>query len=365
METTAALPSLFESSRRSVRKGPDRKTWQSSGGGSTPQGPWRPSRREFLGAAAAVLAGAAIFGVTRGRSSQPGRGAETPPQKSNLYTGWERYANRNLPRETVMDIARDLAADTEYPGFSEVGQMVVEANTRNGSIDPRIKPLSTVEDLRIGLLKDLSHQQGALARLEVKNTTTGIEGEFKPKGEAEFQQGFFTRVTEPNVLTVILDSSSYVAPEMAKKLLIVKEFSHLLLIAEHKKAIAAQVLQNFDVRFKNPAFDIEDVLYSSGQDKPDFNNIPSLTDLFNHTRIDWDGAGYWYVIRALGKMMAKGVFSSKDLDILNSNVAAFQAARKDGLLIEQGSGDYVWKQGIGPFSPEWTAIGRAVLWNRN
>lgn len=370
MEITATSPSVLESSRKNRRRGPDKNTWQKSNNSSG--GPWRPSRREFLGAAAALLGGAAIFGIHKARSEGD---QQSPPQATakpegvlpkrveSAYNGWERYENSNLPKEVVMGIARDLASNTEYPGFAEVGSLLIEANTTNGSLAPRIRPLNTQEDLRISLLRSMAQKMGAVAYLEIDNTSIGTEGEFKLKGGGEFRPGLFTRIEDPTKIQAILDSNTAFAPDEAKRLLIVKELSHLLLITEHKRAIMSQVLQDYDIRLKDPTLDLEDILYVSALDKPHFKNIPSLTDLFDNAGLDIDGGGYWYILKALGKMISRGLLKGEDLVVLNSNVQAFEAAKRRGLLIERGKGEFDWKEGIGPFSPEWTAIGRAVLRN--
>jgi hypothetical protein len=60
-------------------------------------------------------------------------------------------------------------------------------------------------------------------------------------------------------------------------------------------------------------------------------------------------------------MRSEGALSSRDLGVLESNNKAFEGARSVGILEEKGKGNFVWKEGIGPFSPEWTSIVRPIL----
>lgn len=300
-------------------------------------------------------------------SPQPSneRSGSVVPIGEGPFAHWERYVNGSVPTDNVLQIAARLRQNKMYPGFSEVADVMTSVNTDPTALTNLLGIAAPQTPVGIKL-QDSATTSGFTASLAIKPKNIQIiAGEIRDKKTGKLRKVNLTKVDEIEFVEVELDNSLKTAPDALRELLIVKEYSQLLYINELKQKIREQVSANLDiVEPKNPSPNLETFLYVNGTSKaiaPEAD-IPSMGDLFDHTLRYMDGAGYWHIMRAYGKMrrqkLSNGNLMIPD-DAANSYWAsdnfAFENALKQGLLIES-NGEFTWKEGIGPFSPEWTSI---------
>jgi hypothetical protein len=162
-------------------------------------------------------------------------------------------------------------------------------------------------------------------------------------------------------LTVHLDNTFYLASDVAKKFILVKEFSHLLYVQQHARLITEQILAQFEISAPE-GVNLPLLFWSNGQLKGISRNIPSLGDYFDNAFFDFDGAGYWHNTPAFGKMKKLGHLSPRDINVLAINNRIFIEALQAGLLIENKQAEFSWAPGIeGPFSPPWLDTIRKII----
>lgn len=338
------------------QKGPDKMPWRKSKG---------VSRRNLVIGLAAGGAAVATAAVLLGRNQQPPEPSlpkpvgtipeRKPTPKDNPYAGWERYQNKPLPKEIVLKIGQDLAKDTQYPGFKEVGELIILAQEHPEQLQKYLSGAKT----SVGIsLAETVPERGALGYLVYHPVTTEIAAKTKDKRTGDIKDGVFIKWDKVD-LKVELDNSYIFSPNIFKKLIIVKEYSHLLYHPQHKDKIIQEVLDHYEILKPTADLNIPNLLYQTALHEE--RNTPVSGALFSQAKYDADGAGYWHIMPAYGKMKALGMVNAQSLDVLENDDRAFETARKRGLLIEKNKGEFVWKEGIGPFSPEWTQITRAIL----
>lgn len=270
--------------------------------------------------------------------------------KGSQYENWQRYPDGILPRDQVVAIANDLINAKDYPGFPEAGQLLVKAITAPRLLT-QINPPAT-EFLRVGFA-NLNQQQGNLAMLQFNMEVEGvIEADITDKTTGIASKALWDN-PKSNRIDIFLDREVAYAPVAVKIYLIAKEISHLAYLAELKSLIFKEFTARFDLRSPS-SLPQPDLLYVNSA-LPFTDDIPM--GLFFRNRfvlLDW--AGYWHVTPTLGKMMHQGVLSDKDKFFLGGNVNAFNLAKERGLLVEQSPGNYVWQEGIGPYSQEWQDV---------
>lgn len=310
-------------------------------------------RRNLLLVAGAVVVtgslGVVAAAVLEGQESHP-----------NPYSGWEKYKNGELPQETVVAIGQDLAGNHEYPGFAEVGEIILKSQ-----LNPdQLQAYSPVFKDRIPVVfSNIMQTDGSLSAIEnAYDTLNPAPVALRNKQSLAVTRGFLV-YTDRMRLKVIMDNGSHDAPEIAKKLLLVKEFCHLLYIQQHANVLAQELLGNYDLALPQPIPDLHTSIFISANYKYQAKSpeIPEIGDYFKNALTDIDGAGYWHVLPAFGKMKRGGVFTNKHLSQLWTFNQPFEKAFAQGFLIEKTKGEFVWKDGVTPFSPEWTRIMRPVL----
>lgn len=314
------------------------------------KGPWSPTRREFLKAVGITTGALVVLGIG-------GKFSLDMLRSKDPYAGWEKYQDSVLPKEIAIAIGEDLKKDTSYPGFSEIGPLVIASQ-----LDPeKIKTFySSNLQGEVSIVFANTIKAGSLSDLEHNTKSVVLETEIYNKSR-HTQKGVLVQINSLN-LSVRLDNTSYLAPDAAKRLLLVKEFSHFLYIAKQREIIKQEVLENFEiVQPKVSESELGVLLQMNAFMRSGTESIVSLGERFENAIIDLDGAGYWHIMRAYGKMKVNGVLSPRDVLILGSDDLAFETARQRGLLIEKKKGEFVWKEGIGPFSPQWTDITRKIL----
>ena len=352
-------PDLLEFSRANPRrKGHDKRTWQKE----NTNGPKSPSRRIFLGKMAEFIAAVTVLGSIPADTLPKNKPAPLPPRPEQSeafdpYRHWELYRNGTLPREHVAAIGRDLAHSPQYPGFPEVGTIIALSLEQPSQLQQYLPQLENHGPIDIKL-SNLMARIGALSELFVDTNGVGITATVRHNQTGETKQGGLAKV-DRMPLVVNMDNGFASAPDVAKKLIIVKEFSHLLYMNLHQQVIAQTVLQRFEIDLEEPV-NLPNLLFINAQASVKIRGI-DFGDMYNNAPDDLDGAGYWHIIQALGKMRAMGLLSPTDLVILEGANTAFEEAKRRGLLIEENPGEFVWKEGIGPFSPEWTAMMRPIL----
>ncbi len=312
------------------------------------------ARRHFLKLTGLGI-GAAVFGcggITWLITSRP-RSESLP------YQDWGIYQNALLPTDLVIAIGEDIKNSVEFLGFPEVGEIILLSSQRPDRLHELLPELIDHGPLGIRLT-NLVEKEGANGALNHKIAATALRARVRNRATRETREGIFAQVNRLQ-LVVELDNSFYLAPKVAKQLILVKEFSHFLYFGEHKKVISVDVLQNFDILEPSSILGLENFLLINGYAKPSLAGIPSLGDKFDNARVDIDGAGYWHIMAAFGKMKVNGLLSATDLQVLWSNDLAFERARSSGLLIEKSRGEFVWREEITPFSQEWLSIIRPIL----
>lgn len=350
-------PTFVEfSKKRRQRRGVDKDTWQ--GKPSPSESPRGPSRKQLLVGLCGTAAVAGLSLFLGNKLSQPQEVAT--PANSAPYRNWERYRNSVLPSETVIAIGNDIAQATAYSGFAEVGRIIV--NTQKNpeklkEIFPSFKPPINL------FFTDSVEKSGALATLTLNADGVTVAANVRNKQTGQEQKGIFAQINKI-ALGVEMDNTSYAAPDLAKILLLVKEFSHFAYYQRHKEVLLKQVAENFEIlepANMSPDEIYENAIFQVGKGK----NIPEMGDLFEHALIDVDGAGYWHTTPAFGKMKRLSHLNAQTIRILASNDWAFETAVGRGLLLEKGKGEFSWREGIGPFSTDWLNITRTFLDDKN
>lgn len=268
-------------------------------------------------------------------------------ETQNPYRNWEKYRNSALPRELTLALGEDIEKTVEYQGFPQVGRIIVAVQKDPESLKKIIPYLDGAIDIR---LSDTVRKEGAVGFLDHDFRGIGTKVIIEDIRTGKTQETTLVNPTRLK-LTVYLDNSFYLAPDVAKKFILVKEFSHLLYVQQHALVITDQVLSRFNIRVPE-GINLPLFLWSNGHLKAISRNIPSFGDYFDNAFFDYDGAGYWHNTPAFGKMKKLGHLSTKDIVVLATNNTIFNEALRAGLLIETGYGEFTWRDGIGPFSPQ-------------
>ncbi len=277
----------------------------------------------------------------------------TPSAALDPYSGWSKYIDRQLPKELVTAVGRDIEA-SDIPGFSEVGSVIILSQTEPSRLREYFPAAETPNPLAVKLHSSFPALGGMGLFLE---TADEIQRDVRDKSTQNVERRSFLPVQKVTMEIALADDLVY-APTLAKQLILVKEFSHFLYFQQHQSAVVDQVRLSYDVQrgFYSDDF----FLYLSSVYKPFNPRFPSLGDLFDNASIDFDGAGYWHVMRAFGYIKQHNLFDPLSLEVFHSMDEAYTKAREVGILLEDNS----WREGITPFSPEWTPITREILKDR-
>lgn len=280
------------------------------------------------------------------------------PPEENPYLGWEKFRDDYLPQEKVVAIGEDIRSSWELPGFPEAGELILLSQRESGRLADFLPQLQDHGPIKIRFT-NLVETAGAIGAVAFNVRGVTVEAQVRNRATGETQEGVFVEANKME-LVVELDNSFYRGPEIAKKLIMVKEFSHLLYIEEQKRVVTEEVARNFEI-IEPKVDNLEAFLFINGHLKPGIRNMPSLGDSFDNALFDLDGAGYWHIMPAFGKMRSVGLLSERDLTVLKSDNQAFGEVRIKGLLQEVKTGEFVWKEGIGPFSREWRSVIRGIV----
>lgn len=278
-------------------------------------------------------------------------------RKDSPYAGWERYQNSYFPEDAVLEIAKDLASSSQYPGFSEVGNLMARVQRRPEALS-EIQP-QMIGPLRIRLTNLVQTDQ-AIGSLEHNLRGQYVRGWVTDKNSGVSKEVIFVNAKEVR-LEILFDNSFYLAPDAGKKLIIVKEVSHLLYVDLLRSLIAEEVRRNFDITVEQPSVDLPNFLFINSMLKPDERKMPDLGYFFDNGLFLLDGAGYWHIMPALGKMIRQGLFAQRDLRVMHSDYEAFRAAVSRDWLIERGKGEFVWRRDVGPFHKGWQDVVRPFI----
>lgn len=321
---------------------------QARGKRETTQAEHDPGRRLFLKGLAGVGLGA-LAGVG-------GKWLFDRLEAQSPYRNWEKYQNSTLPREPVLAIGEDIEKNVEYRGFPQVGRIIIAAQKDPESLKKIIPYLDGAIDIR---LSDTVKKEGAVGFLDHDFRGVGTKVIIKELRTGKTQETILVNPIRLK-LTVHLDNSLYLAPDVIKKFILVKEFSHLLYVRQHAQVITDQVLSRFNIMVPD-GINLPLFLWSNGHLKAISQNIPSLGDYFDNAYFDYDGAGYWHNTPAFGKMKKLGHLSIKDISVLATNNTIFNEALRAGLLTETSYSEFTWRDGTCPFSPQWLGIIRKII----
>lgn len=267
------------------------------------------------------------------------------------FKDWKNYQNKNFPIEKVIAIGEDLERDS-LQGFSEVGTLIKRLQTNPSEIK-RYLPLYTgTQPITLGLtevpgLASISGQTNYEPILiEVMDLTNGKNKKIE-----------LPRVTTIPEVAVKLDNNLAAAPDVAKKLLIVKEFAHLLYMQQHREFLKNAINRRYRIDenvFPNWETHLQ-LAGTQGVHPPDVD----LGEEYYSAVMDLDVTGHFHTLPAFGQMKDAKLLSQHDLKVLDVNDRMFEAAKKSGFLSKMG-GAYVWREGIGPLSSEWRNLARPI-----
>ncbi len=323
------------------------------GTGHTPEGSKPPllSRRNLL--KAAVVAGATI---AAGSVVKLEVDRQQYDQEEKSYQGWEAYQNRVLPQFLVLQIGQNIE-HTDYPGFNEVGKIIQRSQTDFTSLEqfyPRLQ-----NPIGVGM-SNLVQKIGAIADFNESITGVGVNVALKDKKTGAQQNTVLVDPTKVSSSQVLLENSMWLASSMAKRLLLVKEFSHLLYMDQFKQILLDYVTSRFVVTTAAKA-SLDDLLVTMAYLYGDPAKPSLLGYYFDNGRKFLDYAGYWHIMPAFGLAMERGDLTSQDIGVMYSDKHAFTEAKNRGLLLEPTKGQFQWKQGVGPFSQEWQDVMKPIF----
>ncbi|MBI2040180.1 hypothetical protein HYT18_03835 [Candidatus Microgenomates bacterium] len=322
--------------------------------------PKDPGRRKFLLLLGRVIGGAAAasaLGIS-GKILLDKLSA----QSDNPYRDWGRYKDRYFPKELVIAMGHDISQSSDLPGFSEVGELIVLSQTNPDQLQRFIPLYNGSEPMKVRLT-NLLNTTRALGSIDIGGQGVGVETTVVDRHTGEETKTVIARVDEALIEEVRLDNSFIYASNIAKKLILAKEFSHLLYIREHQKTLAEAVLDRYEIMAPNIQ-DIAPHLYFSANAVYFTNStVPPIDQLEAFAKVgdDLDCSGHWHTAPAFGTMKYRNLLSPEDLAIFDINDSIFEAAKNKGLLVHQGSGVFSWRSNIGPFSSEWLSLCRP-LW---
>ncbi|MBI2029617.1 hypothetical protein HYT02_04330 [Candidatus Gottesmanbacteria bacterium] len=304
------------------------------------------TRRKFLLGLCALggIATAIAIGVTLGKDDE---------SQNSPFDNWERYKGKEFPTDLTVDIGKSLVRDMEYPGFSDVGNLIVQSQLNPQKLRSYFPILSS----RIPLQSADIHEPGVMEP-RFTNTFIGQQVVTDKLTGNTFQDTFAE--SDSLELTVKIDGGIYLAPQRVRELVVAKEFSHILYLQKCADNITSQVEARYSISRASDTTSLSTFLFVNSVAYGGQPNRNSLGDAFDNAKFDIDGAGYWHIMRAFGKMKVTNQLSIVDLDYLSSANTAFEQARASEILIQENS-NFRWKEDITPFSPEWTNITRPLL----
>lgn len=359
-DAIAYSPGFFEASRKKRKPiqaalNPIRVV-QPTPQAPSPDGPEDPRRRRLMELAMYGGATAAFGGLLAGGIGII-RGLNLEAQKQKVdqaikIPGLEGRQNSAISSEVVIEIGSEIE-QSDLPGFNEAGKLITLSQTDPNALTQYLPLFSGNLEFRFGeILRSINsvahlamEGKGDYKVAEVKEIATGRR--------IKTILGQYTSVSA----AIEFDNSLINASKIVTQLMFVKEISHFLYTSELRSRIAHDVLRKYDVTIESPEAVLQDILFYNSVGNN--GNIPSLGELFDFGLVDLDGAGYFHIVPSYGLARAKGILTPKDIKILESNERLFEIAKSKGLLKQNSDGTVLWKQGIGPFSPEWTEIIRS------
>lgn len=341
---------IFESSKARGRRRSKNKTTQSSSKGGIPPFLIRTGATLLI-LGGSLIGGKCIYDNFYGKESSLSSQGDTGIDYNAV---WELHRNRELPKEVVLAIGEDIRRSVEFPGFFEVGELIALSQTNPDQLQRYIPLYTNSEPFGVRL----SSLGGSLAQITLSADGVGEAATFVNKRTEEIINtviGKWKRIYTPNIK---FDNSLVQTSNEVKKLMFVKEFSHLLYMREQERVIMNQLTSSYEIM----APDLEDLashIFHSALSKIRIASID--LEGYDKAEDDLDCAGHWHILPAFGKMRYTGLLSSKDLKALEVNNQIFEAAVKTGLLLDHGKGTFSWKSDIGPFNTDWLSICRP-LW---
>lgn len=321
----------------------------------------RLTRRQAIMIGGAAIAGSSIAALLRPWDwfISPTEQSEVKYPSPNPYQNWERYHNSTFPSQAILEIGQNIADTLEYPGFKQAGELLVLSQKYPERLQQLIPLYAGSKPLQLRLT-NLVRTAGAIAMLNIEASGIGVDVKVtdrKSGRRINIVLGKFGKITSP--LSIDLDNGISFAPDIVKKLMIVKEISHLFFMRQHQDLIANEIMSRFDIDTSNLA-DLATQLQANAYSELVPKGI-DFGDLYKNAFADLDGAAHWYILPSFGKMKSQGLFSPQDLRVLSTIDRIFEAAKSSGLLIDQGQGTFVWQEGVGPFHPLWLTLVRP-LW---
>lgn len=359
-------PEVFESRRRPGQ--PSREN-QSRGSNSTgnPFDPRNPRNILLLATTGVLVSAALLFGGVGQKiidHIQP-KPSPTVPAKSQAELGiiptsspydWDQFQNRALPKEVIAAIGQDLISQTRYPGFPEIGKLIVLTQADPSTLTNYFPQYPSAEPINIKL-EDLFKTEGSIGHLYFGTSHTDVKAIITNRQTGLSQQTVIEKISSEEVV-VTLDNSFTKAPDAAKKLIIAKEFWQFLKLKESQQRISKAVDDKFNIK-PSEEMDLLFALQTAAIRNTRISGLNGI-DAYDQAHSDLDCAGHYHTVQTFGLMKSQGLFSDSDLKVLTINDNIFKAATKEGLLSEK-NGTFSWREGITTFSQDWLNLCRP-LW---
>ena len=272
------------------------------------------------------------------------------------YFGWEKYQNKSLPSSVVINIGENIKDLGDiYPGFTEAGKIIIASQKDPKSLEIYPKPL---QPFKIEF-DDFIKRDHALAGFSWNRLGRDVGVNLKNKKTGEIQRIY---LVDPETVSprIGLDNSVYLASSMAKKILLVKEFSHILYVNQFKEILAQEVTKNYEIDTSANA-PISELLMTNAIMRGNPKYPSPFGYYFDNSNKLVDYAGYWHIMPSFGMAIERGLLDNKDTMPLDTGKKAFDKVIEKGLLIKTGgkNGSFVWK--VGPFSKEWIEIMSSIF----
>lgn len=317
--------------------------------------PQDPSRREFLKKAAIIGAGLVVAGSVVGTVvNLLSKDSEDTLKREQFFEepgfqDWVKYKGNELPNSHVVSIADSLINSHEYVGFPEAGQVLKTAATNFQDLDMSPK---LFQPLKIYLVDTISH--GSVSELDYKDSGKGIKSQIintRSGDTVDLTMGELDK----RIMNINIEQNSIYGSKAVRALLIVKEISHLIHIAPIKQIIYDKFIKEFSLK-SDTKQSVDDFLFNNANMSVSVKTVPEMSFEYRNanTLVDW--AGYWHICPALGRMLKQKAFTQEDERVLAANIRVFKLAQDRDLILEHKPGVFLWKQNIGPFSPEFRKV---------
>ncbi len=313
------------------------------------------TRGVFLRRAGATVAGVAVAGgavpyLISQYKAHPEIFGVPQPFSESVFDNWKPYANNEIPTDSVLAIADSLIKATEFHGFPEAGHLL-----RTGVTSPQ--SLVQVKPTLSAPIKVVLKSMAGTGSVAAFYFDTDFEGLPSKIFDRDAKQSYEVVAGNPTrtVVEVELENSIVLGSNAVKALLIAKEISHLAHMEELKDIIFRDFSQHLDIN-SSSSLPSPDLVLANAMLSISLKPAPPMGFYYRNAQVLLDWAGYWHINQAVGKMVRRNLLTDRDKQVISGNINVLNLAIQRGLVSEPTSGEFVWRQGVGPFSQEWIGV---------